>query len=286
MTPRPRRILLRAEALQQLIDRQLAWESLGERGEAANAQEVDIEIERLKADLARQEKSLDDYLKSQEIQEPVLRQQLGWQLSWQRCLAKYLTDENLQRYFDRHRRDFDGTTMRVAQVLLQRQPAAQQDAVSPEQLLTRAREIRQEVLAGTITFADAARKYSESPSGRSGGQLDWISRDGPMPDVFTRAAFELEAGGISEPIVSPYGVHLIQCLEVAPGDKTWRDARDELTDAVSQYLFRWLVDRPRPQQNIQFMETTPHFQPGTRQLVVPPHPATDQTNSESEQAGK
>ena len=160
--------------------------------------------------------------------------------------------------------------MRVAQVLLQRQPAAQQDAVSPEQLLTRAREIRQEVLAGTITFADAARKYSESPSGRSGGQLDWISRDGPMPDVFTRAAFELEAGGISEPIVSPYGVHLIQCLEVAPGDKTWRDARDELTDAVSQYLFRWLVDRPRPQQNIQFMETTPHFQPGTRQLVVPP----------------
>ncbi len=220
------RVLLQAEALRQLIERQMVLASLEERGEAASVQEVDLEVRRLSDDLARQEKTLDDYCRAQEIQEPILRQQLRWQLSWKRCLSKYLTDENLQRYFDRHRREFDGTTLRVAQVLLKSEAVEKQSAAPAEQLLARARQIRQEILSGKITFADAARKYSQSPSSGSGGQLDWISCDGPMPDFFTRAAFALEVGGISEPIVSPYGVHLIQCLEIKPGEKTWLDARE------------------------------------------------------------
>ncbi len=62
--------------------------------------------------------------------------------------------------------------------------------------------------------------------------------------------------------------------------------REKLTNAVPQYLFRWHVERPHPLQDVQYTETVPHFQPGTRQLVLPPDQKTEPTTSEDEQAGK
>ena len=250
-------------------------------------QEVDVELGRLKEKLARQEETLSDYLQAEGIDQSILRQQLLWQLSWQRCLAKYVTPENLQRYFERHRRDFDGTSMRVAQVLLQSQKEAAEYATTDlSSVVARAQQIRQEIVTGKISFAEAARRYSQSPSGPSGGELGWISHDGPMPPSFTDAAFQLQVGEISRPLTTGYGVHLIKCLEIKPGDKSWQEARDQLIRAVSKYLFRWLVDRPHPQEAIQYMEGIPHFRPGTRDLAQPSGAKHDPASTDSARSRK
>ena len=207
--------LLRAEALEQLIQRQMALAYLQQRGEACNEQEIDLAMSRLKEELARQEKSIDDYCRAEGIPQPALRQDMRWQLSWKRYVDKYLTDENLQRYFERHHQHFDGTRLRVAQILLRvnaNQHSPEQKPAEPSrtagqerELLQRAEQIREEITSNKITFADAARKYSQSPSGRDGGQLDWIERTGPMPEFFARAAFDLEVGEVSQPLISPLG---------------------------------------------------------------------------------
>ncbi len=258
----PARALLRAEALEQLIDQQKVLVQLQRRGEACTEKELDVELRRLQDDMERQEKSLDDYCAALKISHASLRRVLQWRLSWKRCRDKYMTDDNLKRYFERHHKEFDGTTLRVAQVLLRPSPECDR-----QQCVARAKEIRDKIVAGTISFAEAARQFSQSPTARDGGQLDWIARQEPMPEGFSRAAFQLDVGEVSQPVVSPYGVHLIHCLEIKPGQKPWRQVRKPLSDAVSAYLFHWLADRPDPKHNVRYTGKSPHFQPGTRQLA-------------------
>jgi parvulin-like peptidyl-prolyl isomerase len=255
------RRLLQAEALRQLIDQQKVLVQLQRRDEACTQQELDVELQRLRDDLSRQEKTLADYCQSLQVPESSLRRMVQWQLSWKRCREKNLSESNLRRYFERHARDFDGTRLRVAHILWRPDRDTPRDA-----LIKRAQELRAQLLAGDLTFAEAARSHSQAPTADSGGELGWIDRNEPMPESFSHAAYQLEAGQISPPVESPFGIHLIKCLEIQPGQKTWQDVHEQVADAAAEYLFRWLADRPEPQHDVRFSDEVPHFLPGTRQL--------------------
>ncbi len=256
------RALLQAEALEQLIAQQKVLVQLQRRGEACTEQELDVEWKRLEENLQRQEKTLDDHCRALALSRLSLRRLLQWKLSWQRCRDRYATDENLQRFFQRHQRDFDGTTLRVAQILLKAGPDADRQA-----LRRRAEQIRQQITSGTLSFDEAARQFSEAPTSQSGGELGWIARREPMPEFFSQAAFALQEGQLSQPVESPFGVHLIRCLELKPGQKNWPDVREAVREAALEYLFQWLAQRPQPKHNVQYTGRCPHFQPGTRSLV-------------------
>ena len=267
---------LQAEALEQLVKQQIVLAVLEKRGEACNPQQLDLALARFKDELSRQEKSLEAYCRARGIPVSALVRAMRWQLSWNSYLEKSLTDENLRQYFEDHRADFDGTKMRVAQILL----AWPDDPAQRTKTEQQAQAIRDDILAGKTSFAAAAQQHSQSPSARDGGALAWISRHEPMPEFFARAAFQLKAGEISPPVVSPLGVHLIQCVEIEPGQKAWQDVRDELTAAVKEHLFEWNVTQAGTQPDVKYTGAVPHFRPGTRVVVIPEHdvdPATERT---------
>ncbi|NIP86218.1 MAG: hypothetical protein GTO03_11885, partial [Planctomycetales bacterium] len=106
------------------------------------------------------------------------------------------------------------------------------DGKEATKVVERAQQIRREILDGKITFADAVARYSTGPSRREGGQLGFIGRQGPMDEPFSAAAFALGKKEISPPLVTRFGVHLIQCLEIKPGTKTWTEVVDALRKAV------------------------------------------------------
>jgi parvulin-like peptidyl-prolyl isomerase len=257
--------ILHAQALQQLIDRRLIVRRL-QRGElGASGQDVDLAIERLQKRLQRQGRTLADHLEKARMSEAELRRELAWRLSWRRYLDQYLTDENLQRYFDQHRRELDGTQVRVAHILLKPEPLGGDEAL--DRALERGKQIREKIVSGELEFGEAARRYSDAPTAPEGGEVGFISRHEPMSETFSRAAFALAPGRISEPVVSSFGVHLIRCHEVKPGDKRWTDVRQELETAVANYLFQWLAERERPEAQIEFTGRCPYFRPGTKELA-------------------
>ena len=257
------RNVLQAQTVVQLTDRQLVLAYLVERKIAVNDQEIDQHVDQISRHLARRRESLEDYLQKKDVDEAQFRRSLVWQLSWQRYLDKHLTDETLQTYFDQHRRDFDGTRLRVSQIQLQLEEEGLAEAVD------RARTIAGEIADQRITFAKAAELHSTSPSGREGGDIGFIERHHPMPETFSRATFALDPGQVSEPVVTAFGVHLIVVTEVEAGDLAWQDVRQELQSAASEYLFRWTADRQRPAASIEFTGALPYFDPGSGELVLP-----------------
>jgi peptidyl-prolyl cis-trans isomerase SurA len=71
---------------------------------------------------------------------------------------------------------------------------------------------RRDILAGTKTFEQLARENSEDASAASGGDLGWNAPGAFVPE-FEEAMNAVPLNGISDPVVSRFGVHLIQVLE-------------------------------------------------------------------------
>lgn len=118
-----------------------------------------------------------------------------------------LTDEELR---DRFSREAPGVQIRARHILIaypEGATAAQRDSV-----MEVARGIRERAVGGE-EFAALAGEYSDDPgSAAQGGDLGFFGR-GQMVPTFEEAAFGLDEGEISEPVESPYGVHIIQLVE-------------------------------------------------------------------------
>ena len=66
-------------------------------------------------------------------------------------------------------------------------------------------------------FADAARKWSNCPSGEQGGELGWLSSADCAPE-FARALFgRVEVGVLPRLVHSRFGLHVVEVLEREPG---------------------------------------------------------------------
>ncbi len=261
MTADARRFLM-AKTLAQLIDRRLIVQWLRTQRRGASAADVDLEFDRLEKLLKTRGVTLTEYLANNHTTELEYRRLLEWQLGWRMFLSRYLTDENLRKYFEDYRREFDGTRLRVAHILW-KVPEANPSELA--QVLEQAAQVRQAIVSGQLDFEQAARLHSSAPTSGDGGDLGFISRREPMPEPFSRAAFALQLDEVSSPVVTPFGVHLIRCTAIEVGHRTWEDAREELVAAVTRYLFNWAAERQRAQARIEFTDALPHFQPGTEQ---------------------
>lgn len=99
------------------------------------------------------------------------------------------------------------TETRARHILLRVPEQDQGDAV-----VRRLAELRERIVAGNARFEDLAREVSEDGSAPSGGDLGWVAPGAFVPE-FETAMNQLAIGAVSEPVVSRFGVHLIQVQE-------------------------------------------------------------------------
>jgi peptidyl-prolyl cis-trans isomerase SurA len=91
--------------------------------------------------------------------------------------------------------------------------------------LAKMTEIRQRITSGKTDFASAAREYSQDGSAPQGGDLGWASPGMFVPE-FEEVMNRLNDGQISNPMVSRFGVHLIQLVERRRVDMSPREVRE------------------------------------------------------------
>ena len=82
---------------------------------------------------------------------------------------------------------------------------------STAQAVAQLAEFKRRIEAGTADFAGLARDNSQDASAKNGGDLGW-RRAGEFVPEFEEAVDRLQPGQISDPVVSRFGVHLIQLV--------------------------------------------------------------------------
>ena len=102
---------------------------------------------------------------------------------------------------------FAVTQTRARHILLRLSPQLSRDAV-----VRRLQEFKRQIESGRQSFEQLAKENSEDGSAAQGGELGWASPGVFVPE-FEQVMNALPLAGISEPVVSRFGVHLIQVLE-------------------------------------------------------------------------
>ena len=164
-----------------------------------------------------------------------LRKELSLTVKWHVYTNQVTTPASVKAYFEQHRREFDGTQICARQILLKIANPA--DEAGRQKVLARLKQIRADVAAGTLEFVDAAKMYSESPSGSKGGDVGYFKYRGKMPLSFTRPVFDLDVGEMSEPFVDAFGAHLVQVSERKPGDLSLEDVRSQVLSQMREELW-------------------------------------------------
>lgn len=91
--------------------------------------------------------------------------------------------------------------------------------------LARLAEIRKRIVGGKTDFQTVARDVSQDGSAEQGGDLGWSTPGMYVPE-FEEVLNRLSEGEISQPIVSRFGVHLIQLTERRRVDMSPREMRE------------------------------------------------------------
>lgn len=202
------------ERLRRLIEISSAPLSLEtERAQALAAEEVQIEYVRF----SRSEMMRNQTLSPSEIAEAL---------------------EN-PSFVERLRRDYDSQPQRFARdeqvqashILI----SLGEGARSVEEALVLAEETAQRLAAGE-DFAALAQELSEDPGSRErGGDLGFFERGRMVPE-FEQAAFRLQPGQTSEPVLSDFGYHIIRVTDR-------REARSQDFEEVREELAREILQR-------------------------------------------
>jgi peptidyl-prolyl cis-trans isomerase SurA len=83
---------------------------------------------------------------------------------------------------------------------------------SKEEALTLAGEVRVALSADDADFEAIARERSEDSSAERGGDMGELGR-GRLAEAYEAAAWDLAPGGISDPVETEFGYHIIQRVE-------------------------------------------------------------------------
>ena len=99
------------------------------------------------------------------------------------------------------------------------------------QVVEQLNDFKRRIQGGTADFAGLARDNSQDGSAKNGGDLGWAPAGMFVPE-FEEAMNRLGPGEISEPVVSRFGVHLIQ----VQGRREAKLSPEEQRDAARSFL--------------------------------------------------
>ena len=92
-------------------------------------------------------------------------------------------------------------------------------------------DFKKRIEAKTATFAALAREHSQDGSATQGGDLGWVSPGAFVPE-FEETMNKLVEGQISPPVVSRFGVHLIELMERRRMEMKPQEVRDAIRNQL------------------------------------------------------
>jgi peptidyl-prolyl cis-trans isomerase C len=228
--PESQEKLIRQEALEVLISERLMKQYLAKNGPPIDATEVEKQMAALVESLKAQGRTLADFCKESRQTEAQLRAGVQNMLQYTAYARKTATDDELKKYFNDNLDYFQKTTVRLSHIVIRIPLTA--PATEREQARKRLSELRAQIVAGKMNFADAAREYSQCPSAKMGGDIGVVTRKWMVDEAVAKAAFAMKNDEVSDVVESEFGLHLLKVTERTDGKKVeFAAVQDEVRDS-------------------------------------------------------
>jgi peptidyl-prolyl cis-trans isomerase SurA len=244
------------DVLRDLIDQQLLLQKakdLGITGDTELIKKLDEmrkqmnleSMEELEKAAEAQGASYEDFkqnLRNQIVTQRVIGQEVGSKLA--------MNKEEEKKFYEEHKAEMEQPEqVRLSEILIApkmpAKPAAGADAAKPEPPLSpeddtqaaleaakaKAEDLLDQIHKGA-KFADLAKKYSDGPSAKEGGDLSYFKR-GTMPKELDDKVFALKAGEVTDVIRTKQGYVILQAVEhQMAGIPTMKEVEPRIQDAL------------------------------------------------------
>lgn len=201
---------LRQKALDALIDREVLWQEALKRGVVISDATVQRQVEQTRQAIGGAEKFA-RRLEDAGFDEAGFAEYTRRELAAQQVFAELTQvsgpdEKQVRAFYEEHRAEMTRPEEVQARHILIKVPQGA-DTTTVEAARLRLVEMQVKISQGA-DFADVARTGSEDASASQGGNLGYFPRGRMLPE-FEAAAFALAPGGVSEPVRTPLGWHLI-----------------------------------------------------------------------------
>lgn len=228
---------IRKKALEDLINRELLYQEGLKQKISIDSHLVDKQLELIKK-MYSDEKTFSDKLSFMHLSESEMKLQIEKNLIVRRFINEKIareilvSEEESRDFYKKNMKKFRlAEKIRASHILIKVSP----DAPQPEKAEARKKiETILKRIRNGEKFAALAKKFSEGPSGGSGGELGYIERK-KMAKPFSDTAFSLKPGETSDIIETRLGFHLIKVLDKKPErDSTYEEAKKEIDRLLGQ----------------------------------------------------
>jgi parvulin-like peptidyl-prolyl isomerase len=238
------------KALGVLIDQALLRQFLTRNHVQVDAGEVNLKMAELEHALAGQGQTLQDFCRESRQTVEQIRMGFADMLGWQAYARLHLKETDVEQFYKDNKDLFDRTTVRVSHILV-RLPASM-TASERARLRSRLEDMRRQILAGQLSFAEAARTHSQCPLADKNGDLGFITRRWMIEEPLARAAFSLQVGQVSDIIETEAGLHLVEVTDRKPGPPSdYAREKYQVADAYLEDLRFTILEQQRKAAKIE-----------------------------------
>jgi parvulin-like peptidyl-prolyl isomerase len=252
---------LRSEAMDRMVDQALVAQAAERAGFEVADEDVDAAVDELRSVFAGDDAFIMK-LEGEGFTEESFREHIGSMIAAKRYLdgirleASAVSDTELERYYrENEYRLTLPEQVRVRHILLTWKPLGKQDdrAAIREQM----EPILERAQSGE-DFAALATEFSDDYATKQSGGDTGLFRRGQMAAAFEEAAFALQAGEISGPVETAFGVHIMHLEErqesyLLPLDEIRDQLREHIRNEKSEQAVNNEIEQLRAEANIDIL---------------------------------
>ncbi|MBD3183590.1 peptidylprolyl isomerase [Candidatus Poribacteria bacterium] len=228
--------MIKEQILNSLVEQELLIQAGKNAGFTPETSEIDAELANMKAKFPSED-IYQQILKQEKLTEKELKNQIEERLiagefveKEIRPKAKSVTDEEVSKFYEENKEKFvEPEKVKASHILVKVEPNA--DEKQKADAKKKIEDILKKVKKGE-DFAELAKENSDCDSAEKGGDLGYFAQ-GQMLGPFSKAAFNLEPGKISDIVETQYGYHIIKVADKKAERKV---EFDEVKEKIKKYL--------------------------------------------------
>jgi foldase protein PrsA len=237
--------------VENLINQALIEQAAQAKGITVSDADIQKQIDQLKSGF-KDSTQFESALKSAGMSLDQLKTQIKNQLVTQKLVetlasSATVSDADIQAYYDKNKAQFfQKPAKRASHILFRAQDKAT------------ATKVLAQLKAGTIKFADAAKKFSiDTATASKGGDLGWPTQ-AYVPE-FQAALDKLNKNQMSGLVQSPYGWHIILVTDVRGGtQQTLAEVKSQIQQIIVQQrrsdAYQQFLNNLRKNAKIEYVE--------------------------------
>lgn len=223
-----------------LVNAKLVEQAAKEKGIEVSDADIQKQVDQLRGGF-KDQAQFDAALKSagmtvDSLKDSIRQQLVTNKLMEQLAASSAVTTAEVQEYYDNNKAQFaQKAQKRASHVLFKTTDKAE------------AEKVLKQIKAGTITFGDAAKKYStDTASAEKGGDLGWPNGTSYVPE-FQAALDKLDKGEVSALVQSTYGYHIITVTDT-------RAATQQALSEVKAQIEQIIIQKRKAEAYQKFLD--------------------------------